>query len=399
VANIKLTTADTSGFIPQYWAQRALDVLRNQIVALQFVARDSDFAEPGWRGKAITVGYPGTFTAVDKAADTPVTPQVPANGSSITLTLNKHKVVPFLVEDFAAAQANGSLMDRYIQPATIAIAEQVENDVLAPYTGFTGGTVGTSGTSLTSATVRAVDQQFNVLKAPMTDRILIVSPKDKASLLGDTALQSFFAFSQPTTVKNGVIGRLYGMDVAMSQLIPSGPQVGLSVTSGSLGGTYTLTFNGQTTTALAFNASAATVQAALVALSSVGTGNVVVSGTTPTVAGGALQVNFAGSLYGTTLPLTGSGASLTGTGAALTISTTTNNIAMHKNAVMFASRPFAPVPAGSGVSVAQANDPESGLSIRISAQYDVNNLGLRMNLDVLYGVQVLRANQGFIVAA
>jgi hypothetical protein len=76
VANIKLTTADTSGFIPIIWAQRALDVLRNQIVALQFVARDTDFAEPGWRGKAITVGYPGTFTAVDKAADTPVTPQV-----------------------------------------------------------------------------------------------------------------------------------------------------------------------------------------------------------------------------------------------------------------------------------------------------------------------------------
>jgi hypothetical protein len=398
VANIKLTTADTSGFIAQYWAQRALDVLRNQIVALQFVARDTDFAEPGWRGKAITVGYPGTFSAVDKAADTPVTPQVPANGSSITLTLNKHKVVPFLVEDFAAAQANGSLMDRYIAPATIALAEQVENDVLSQFTGFTGGTVGTSGTNATSATVRTVDQQFNTLKSPQTDRILIVSPKDKAALLGDTTLQSFFAFSQPGTVKNGVIGRLYGMDVAMSQLVPTNPQVVLS-TTGTLGGTYTLTFNGQTTSAIAFNATAATVQAALVALSSVGAGNVLVTGTTPTTAGGTLQVFFTGTLYGTTLPLTGSGASLTGTGAALTISTTTDNIAMHKNAVMFASRPFAPIPAGSGVMVAQANDPESGLSIRLSAQYDVNSIGMRCNLDLLYGLQVLRANQGFIVQA
>jgi hypothetical protein len=398
VANIKLTTADTSGFIPQYWAQRALDVLRNQIVALQFVARDSDFAEPGWRGKSITVGYPGTFTAVDKAADTPVTPQVPANGSSITLTLNKHKVVPFLIEDFAAAQANGSLMDRYLAPATIALAEQVENDVLSQYTGFTGGTVGTSGTNMTSATVRTVDQQFNTLKSPQQDRILIVSPKDKAALLGDTTLQSFFAFSQPGTVKNGVIGKLYGMDVAMSQLIPTNPQVVLS-TTGTLGGTYTLTFNGQTTSAIAFNATAATVQAALVALSSVGAGNVLVTGTTPTTAGGTLQVYFTGTLYGTTLPLTGSGGSLTGTGSALTISTTTDNIAMHKNAIMFASRPFAPIPAGSGVMVAQANDPESGLSIRLSAQYDVNNIGVRVNLDILYGIQVLRANQGFIVAA
>jgi hypothetical protein len=251
---------------------------------------------------------------------------------------------------------------------------------------------------MTSATVRTVDQQFNTLKSPQQDRILIVSPKDKAALLGDTTLQSFFAFSQPGTVKNGVIGKLYGMDVAMSQLVPTNPQVVLS-TTGTLGGTYTLTFNGQTTSGIAFNATAATVQAALVALSSIGAGNVIVTGTTPTTAGGTLQVFLTGSLYGTTLPLTGSGASLTGTAAALTISTTTDNIAMHKNAIMFASRPFAPIPAGSGVMVAQANDPESGLSIRLSAQYDVNNIGMRCNLDILYGLQVLRANQGFIVAA
>lgn len=45
------------------------------------------------------------------------------------------------------------------------------------------------------------------------------------------------------------------------------------------GGTYTLTYSGQTTTALAFNAAAATIQAALEALSNVGTGDLVVSGT------------------------------------------------------------------------------------------------------------------------
>ena len=399
MADIKLTTADTSGFIAQYWAQRALDVLRANIVAVQFVARDTDFAEPGWKGKSITVGYPGTFTAVDKAADTPLTPQVPSGGSSVTLTLNKHKAVPFLVEDFAAAQANGSLMDRYIQPATVALANQVENDILALATSFTGGVVGTPGTNMTSATLRTVDQQFNTLLAPQNDRVVIVSPKDKASLLGDTALQSFFAFSQPSTVKNGVIGQLYGMDVAMSQLVGTNPGVTLSVTSGSLGGTYTLTYNGQTTSALAFNADAPTVQAALVALSSVGANNVKVTGTTPGTSGGTLQVFFTGALYGTTLPLTASGASLTGTGAAVTVTTTTDNIAMHKNAIMFASRPFAPIPAGSGVNVAQAVDPESGLTLRIATQYDVNNVGTRVNLDILYGVQVLRPNQGFLVVS
>lgn len=77
------------------------------------------------------------------------------------------------------------------------------------------------------------------------------------------------------------------------------------------GGTYTLTFGGQTTTALAYNATAATVQAALVALSSVGASKVTVTGT-PT----SFLVVFA---VGTNGVLTGSATSLTGTGHKITI--------------------------------------------------------------------------------
>lgn len=52
----------------------------------------------------------------------------------------------------------------------------------------------------------------------------------------------------------------------------------VKVTGGPTSGTFTLTVGAQTTTAIAYNASAAVVQAALEALSSVGTGNVVVTG-------------------------------------------------------------------------------------------------------------------------
>jgi hypothetical protein len=46
------------------------------------------------------------------------------------------------------------------------------------------------------------------------------------------------------------------------------------------GGTFTLTFGGEETGNIAYNASAATVQAALEALSTIGSGNVLVTGTT-----------------------------------------------------------------------------------------------------------------------
>src|SRR6185295_6599291 len=70
--------------------------------------------------------------------------------------------------------------------------------------------------------------------------------------------------------------------------------------SGSTLGTYTLTFNGQTTSPpLAFNSSAATVEAALNALSSIGGagGNVTV-----TQSGSTFTVTFHGALQGLDLP-------------------------------------------------------------------------------------------------
>jgi hypothetical protein len=68
-----------------------------------------------------------------------------------------------------------------------------------------------------------------------------------------------------------------------------------SVTVDATGGTYTLTFGGQTTSAIAFGAAAATVQTALRALSTIGSASVTVTGN----AGGPYTVTFVGSLEDT----------------------------------------------------------------------------------------------------
>jgi hypothetical protein len=69
-----------------------------------------------------------------------------------------------------------------------------------------------------------------------------------------------------------------------------------TVTEGGSGLTsFTLTFNGQTTSSLVAAATAAQVQAALVALSNIGAGNVAVTGS----AGGPYTVTFQGTLANT----------------------------------------------------------------------------------------------------
>jgi hypothetical protein len=86
----------------------------------------------------------------------------------------------------------------------------------------------------------------------------------------------------------------------------------LAFTGTATAGTYTITVGNQTTAAIAYNADAAAVELALEALSVVGTGNVVVTGTLPTY-----TITFAERLAESKLPL------LTVEDAALTDATAT----------------------------------------------------------------------------
>jgi hypothetical protein len=91
--------------------------------------------------------------------------------------------------------------------------------------------------------------------------------------------------------------------------------------TGATGGTFTLTFSGQTTTALAYGATAAVVVAALEALSTIGVGGVTGTGgplnTTPVV------ITFAGTRAGQDQPLmTANGAALTGTTPTIAVAVT-----------------------------------------------------------------------------
>jgi len=302
MATITRTLADTSGFIPQAWAQRALDVLRANIVLAKRVARDTDF-EPGWQGKTLNIPYPGTFAVQSKSENTAVSPAQPTGGATVSVTLSNFKTVDMVVEDYASAQASSSLMDRYVQPAAIAIAEQLETDLLAQYANLTGGPIGTAGTDITAAVIRSARKTLNDAKAPMTERTLVLSDKDEIAVLGDANLATYFAYSQEKAIAEGAIGRLYGFDVFTSQLAP-------------------------------------------------------------TVAGTPV---------------------------------TTKCLALHKDAILLATRPFREPPPGSGVQASVIVDEESGLAIRVLYQYDMSNRGVRVAFDILYGIVALRPSIGVVV--
>lgn len=96
----------------------------------------------------------------------------------------------------------------------------------------------------------------------------------------------------------------------------------LAITGTPTGGTFTLTFDGQTTSAIAYNASAATVQTALEALSTIGTGNVLCAG--GALPGTAISITFRNALAYMNVPAITTTDSLTGgTSPASAITTST----------------------------------------------------------------------------
>ena len=94
----------------------------------------------------------------------------------------------------------------------------------------------------------------------------------------------------------------------------------VTITGSPTGGTFTLTFSGQTTAAIAYNATAATVRAALEGLSNIAPGDVVVTGN----AGGPYTVVFAGAyLSDDVAQMTATGSLTGGSSPAVAVTTST----------------------------------------------------------------------------
>jgi hypothetical protein len=119
-------------------------------------------------------------------------------------------------------------------------------------------------------------------------------------------------------------GSVIGQDLDESDVILSGNELQLVDVDGSSAGTFTLTYDGQTTAGIAFNAAASAVQSALEALSNIGAGDVSVT----LIAADQWQVEFKNDLGQQNVALmTMNTGGLTGPGGSAGVTTTTAGVA------------------------------------------------------------------------
>jgi hypothetical protein len=383
---------------PSIIAKEALFQLRNNLVMGNLVYRDykKEFRKVG---DTVTIRKPVQFTASNGA--TRVIQNVVETSTSIKVDQQKHVSWDFSMKDLTLSVEEYST--RYIVPAAVALAQQVDADLCTLYKDIylASGTAGTTPNAYSN--FGAAAQKMSEFAVPYNDRKCVTNPAAHWSMAD--ALKGVF---EPNRVKGiiekGVIGNVAGFDTFEDQNImqhvagvPGGsPVVNTStgITSGSANIAITAAANSQTPaykkgdviTIVGVNAVNPKSKADLGYLmqfvftadaNSDGSGNVTaIVSPTPVTAAGAYQncvVNSAGAGK-----------------AVVLLANHSANLCFHPNTFALVMVPLE-VPDGAAF---KAQESYENLSITVVKDFDITNYVDIIRLDILYGVKTVYPDLG-----
>ena len=234
---------EAATFIPEIWSDEIIAAYQKNLKMAPLVKK---LAMSGKKGDKIHIPKPTRGDANAKAADTAVT--IIANTESeLTIDIDRHFEYSRLIEDIVEVQALNSLRQFYTEDAGYALAVKVDTDLHSAGTGFgDGGDIVYSGsvaptdyqhtgcffndggttTQYTDDTIVAADvftdaffrdmiQKLDDNNVPMEDRVLVIPPSVRNTIMGiDRYVSSDFVSGQ--AVQSGLIGNLYGVDIYVS---------------------------------------------------------------------------------------------------------------------------------------------------------------------------------------
>lgn len=202
------------GTIPTIVAAEALGYLKNNTVLARLVARDWDNEVAQW-GQTIKIGYPGSLSANDKAAETAITLQNPA-ASEYTVTLNKHKEISFIIDDLGRFVARPDWFTTYMEAAVSVLAEAIDGDIAALYSGFSQ-TIDASG-GLAEANFRLAQKYLNSAKAPQRQRYAVLHEDAIYEATGiERIVNRDYAESLGSLAAENLVGKFAGFEIFMDQ--------------------------------------------------------------------------------------------------------------------------------------------------------------------------------------
>lgn len=216
MANI--TTTELSNSIPTIVAAEALGYLKANTVLAMLVARDWE-DEVAQDGQTVDVPFTGSLSVNDKTENSTVTLQTPSDTKK-SITLNNHKEVSFIIEDLGRAFARPDYLMHYMEDGMKVMAEELDGDIAALYSGFSQSIDGT--TAIGEDDFRNGRRLLNAANAPLSDRFAVLHEDAEYELLGiERFVNRDYAELQgaPQGLLNAYSGRFMGFGVYMDQKI------------------------------------------------------------------------------------------------------------------------------------------------------------------------------------
>ncbi len=217
-----ITSANVASAIVKLVAADALPALVGNLVMGNLVNRDY---EPtlAQAGDTVNVPIAPQLVANNIAEGGAVQPQNPSLGNA-QIVLNTHVEATFQIPDVTKVLAVPDLLQVYMQPAVVAIAQNIETSLLNLYAGFTSNApVGTAGTPVTegvidqaetalfSAMVPASEPKYLVLDSNTYSAMRQIPRFTEYDKVGDAGLKSII---------DGSIGKIKDFFVFRSQFVP-----------------------------------------------------------------------------------------------------------------------------------------------------------------------------------
>ena len=214
MADGNVTKTTVANISPEIWTQEIFYALENYTAMKPLVYTRMNV------GNGTAVNFPriASLSAVDKVAGTAVTFQTNTE-AKYTINLNKHKVVPVLIEKDADLSTDVDLFAAYTRQMGKAMAQRIDTDLLALYSGFSQ-TVGTN-TAITTALIRSALQKIDEAGETMETRHMVITPKQKWVMMDLDPFKDASKFGSNDPVMRGQIGEVYGCKVHISENVAS----------------------------------------------------------------------------------------------------------------------------------------------------------------------------------
>ena len=225
-------------FIPELWSARLLYALDKSHVATNLVNRNYEGVIAN-QGDTVHINSIGAITVKDYTKNTDIAAPDALTTTDQSLVIDQCKYFNFQVDDVDKVQAAGDLIDTAMGRAAYALAD-VSDAFLLKTIANGVASANKIGAKATLTALTASNVYENIVKmrtlldkanVPTTGRTIVVPPEVYALLLLDDRFAKSGSDSGQNALLNGMVGRVAGFDVFMSNNCVSGNDGGSGSTA------------------------------------------------------------------------------------------------------------------------------------------------------------------------